>query len=217
MRRRHRHGHRGARDGPGGHRLLRRGRRGPRLRRRARRSSARRSTSATLPAPARAADAEPRRSRAAPSRCSLNCRARASASRAWSSSSRNCDRRAPDGAASHPERVADAGDARARSSARTAATRRARDFFVERLAAGVAHDRRRLLSAAGDRALLSDFKTNEYANLLGGAAFEPVEENPMIGFRGASRYYARRAIARASRSSAARHAARARGDGPRRT
>ena len=35
---------------------------------------------------------------------------------------------------------------------------------------------------------LSDFKTNEYASLLGGAAFEPAEENPMIGFRGASRY-----------------------------
>ncbi len=36
---------------------------------------------------------------------------------------------------------------------------------------------------------LSDFKTNEYATLLGGAKFEPFEENPMIGFRGASRYY----------------------------
>jgi pyruvate,water dikinase len=36
---------------------------------------------------------------------------------------------------------------------------------------------------------LSDFKTNEYANLIGGKPYEPVEENPMIGFRGASRYY----------------------------
>jgi pyruvate,water dikinase len=36
---------------------------------------------------------------------------------------------------------------------------------------------------------LSDFKSNEYANLIGGKAYEPVEENPMIGFRGASRYY----------------------------
>ena len=36
---------------------------------------------------------------------------------------------------------------------------------------------------------LSDFKTNEYARLIGGRAFEPDEENPMIGFRGASRYY----------------------------
>src|SRR5690606_18335543 len=35
----------------------------------------------------------------------------------------------------------------------------------------------------------SDFKTNEYANLLGGSYFEPTEENPMIGWRGASRYY----------------------------
>jgi pyruvate,water dikinase len=39
---------------------------------------------------------------------------------------------------------------------------------------------------------MSDFKTNEYANLIGGAAFEPREENPMIGFRGASRYYSPR-------------------------
>jgi pyruvate,water dikinase len=36
---------------------------------------------------------------------------------------------------------------------------------------------------------LSDFKTNEYAHLIGGQPYEPVEENPMIGFRGASRYY----------------------------
>ncbi|KFA70140.1 hypothetical protein S40285_06615 [Stachybotrys chlorohalonatus IBT 40285] len=39
---------------------------------------------------------------------------------------------------------------------------------------------------------LSDFKTNEYANLIGGAQFEPKEENPMLGFRGASRYYSPR-------------------------
>jgi pyruvate, water dikinase len=36
---------------------------------------------------------------------------------------------------------------------------------------------------------MSDFKTNEYANLIGGKDFEPIEENPMLGFRGASRYY----------------------------
>jgi pyruvate,water dikinase len=36
---------------------------------------------------------------------------------------------------------------------------------------------------------MSDFKSNEYANLIGGSEFEPVEDNPMIGFRGASRYY----------------------------
>ena len=61
-------------------------------------------------------------------------------------------------------------------------------FFVERLAQGVA-----MLAAAfypKDVILrLSDFKSNEYANLVGGRAYEPVEENPMIGFRGASRYY----------------------------
>ncbi len=61
-------------------------------------------------------------------------------------------------------------------------------FFIDRLAQGVA-----MLAAAfypKDVILrLSDFKTNEYANLVGGRAYEPVEENPMIGFRGASRYY----------------------------
>ena len=61
-------------------------------------------------------------------------------------------------------------------------------FFVDRLAEGVA-----MLAAAfypkDVIVRLSDFKTNEYANLLGGKPFEPVEENPMIGFRGASRYY----------------------------
>ena len=61
-------------------------------------------------------------------------------------------------------------------------------YFVDRLAQGVA-----TLAAAfypKDVILrLSDFKTNEYANLIGGAAYEPIEENPMLGFRGASRYY----------------------------
>ncbi len=61
-------------------------------------------------------------------------------------------------------------------------------FFVDKLAQGVA-----MIAAAfypKDVILrLSDFKTNEYANLIGGKAYEPAEENPMIGFRGASRYY----------------------------
>ena len=61
-------------------------------------------------------------------------------------------------------------------------------YFVDRLAQGIA-----MLAAAfypKDVILrLSDFKSNEYANLIGGQAYEPVEENPMIGFRGASRYY----------------------------
>ena len=61
-------------------------------------------------------------------------------------------------------------------------------FFVDKLAQGAA-----MIAAAfypKDVILrLSDFKTNEYANLVGGRAYEPLEENPMIGFRGASRYY----------------------------
>lgn len=61
-------------------------------------------------------------------------------------------------------------------------------FFVDKLAQGVA-----MIAAAfypKDVILrLSDFKTNEYANLIGGRAYEPMEENPMLGFRGASRYY----------------------------
>jgi len=61
-------------------------------------------------------------------------------------------------------------------------------FFVDKLAQGAA-----MLAAAfypKDVILrLSDFKSNEYANLIGGRAYEPTEENPMIGFRGASRYY----------------------------
>lgn len=62
------------------------------------------------------------------------------------------------------------------------------EFFVDRLAEGVG-----MIAAAffpkDVIVRLSDFKTNEYAGLLGGAEFEPDEENPMLGFRGASRYY----------------------------
>jgi len=61
-------------------------------------------------------------------------------------------------------------------------------FFVDMLAQGVAM----IAGAFYPRDVIvrmSDFKTNEYANLIGGRPFEPVEENPMIGFRGASRYY----------------------------
>ncbi len=62
------------------------------------------------------------------------------------------------------------------------------DYFVERLALGIA-----MLAAPQYPnpviVRMSDFKTNEYANLIGGKQFEPFEENPMIGFRGASRYY----------------------------
>jgi pyruvate,water dikinase len=63
-----------------------------------------------------------------------------------------------------------------------------RDYFVDKLARGLA----RIAATLHPRPVIvrmSDFKTNEYANLLGGKQFEPAEENPMIGFRGASRYY----------------------------
>ena len=62
------------------------------------------------------------------------------------------------------------------------------EYFVDRLARGFA----RIAAAFYPKDVIvrmSDFKTNEYANLLGGAEFEPKEENPMLGFRGASRYY----------------------------
>jgi pyruvate,water dikinase len=69
----------------------------------------------------------------------------------------------------------------------TAAYAEPTDYFVQRLAEGVG-----MIAAAFYPkpviVRLSDFKTNEYAKLLGGAEFEPVEENPMLGFRGAARY-----------------------------
>ncbi|KKJ00928.1 phosphoenolpyruvate synthase [Prochlorothrix hollandica] len=62
------------------------------------------------------------------------------------------------------------------------------DFFVDKLAQGVG----KIAAAFYPNPVvvrMSDFKSNEYANLLGGSQFEPHEENPMIGWRGASRYY----------------------------
>jgi pyruvate,water dikinase len=64
----------------------------------------------------------------------------------------------------------------------------ARAFFVRRFTEGMA----RIAAAFYPKPVIvrmSDFKTNEYAQLLGGQEFEPAEENPRIGFRGASRYY----------------------------
>jgi pyruvate,water dikinase len=61
-------------------------------------------------------------------------------------------------------------------------------FFIDRLAQGVA----KIAAAFYPKDVvvrMSDFKSNEYANLIGGSLFEPVEDNPMIGFRGACRYY----------------------------
>ncbi len=63
-----------------------------------------------------------------------------------------------------------------------------RDFFVRRLAEGIG----RIAAAFFPKPVIvrmSDFKSNEYAMLIGGREFEPTEENPMLGFRGASRYY----------------------------
>ena len=63
-----------------------------------------------------------------------------------------------------------------------------REFFIRRLSEGVG----RIAAAFYPKPVIvrtSDFKTNEYARLLGGEEFEPEEENPMLGFRGASRYY----------------------------
>lgn len=63
-----------------------------------------------------------------------------------------------------------------------------REYFIRRFSEGVA----RLAAAFFPNPVIvrtSDFKTNEYAQLLGGREFEPQEENPMLGFRGASRYY----------------------------
>ena len=62
------------------------------------------------------------------------------------------------------------------------------DFYVDTLAYGIA----KIGAAFAPRPVIvrfSDFKTNEYSTLLGGTAYEPEEENPMIGWRGASRYY----------------------------
>ncbi|MEV7605682.1 phosphoenolpyruvate synthase [Paenarthrobacter sp. NPDC089322] len=62
-----------------------------------------------------------------------------------------------------------------------------RDYYVRRLAEGIST----IAAAFAPEPViirLSDFKSNEYANLIGGPAFEPEEENPMIGYRGASRY-----------------------------
>ncbi|TNE88516.1 MAG: phosphoenolpyruvate synthase [Deltaproteobacteria bacterium] len=83
-----------------------------------------------------------------------------------------------------PERLDD--DTRAALAERTGGTDPV-EWYTSRLAEGIAT----LTSAFWPRPVIvrfSDFKTNEYAGLLGGALFEPVEANPMIGWRGASRY-----------------------------
>lgn len=86
-----------------------------------------------------------------------------------------------------PQRVADPA-ARREIEDLTRGYEHPADYFVDTLALGVA----KLAAPFHPHPVivrLSDFKTNEYAGLLGGAAFEPKEENPMLGWRGASRYY----------------------------
>jgi pyruvate,water dikinase len=86
----------------------------------------------------------------------------------------------------HPERVLDK-NAQQQIAALCSGYDRPEEYFIERLSEGIGT----IAAAFYPKPVivrLSDFKTNEYASLLGGAAFEPEEENPMIGFRGASRY-----------------------------
>jgi pyruvate,water dikinase len=76
---------------------------------------------------------------------------------------------------------------RAKIDARIAGYAGPVEFYVDRLAEGIAT----ITASVAPKPVivrLSDFKSNEYANLLGGSKYEPHEENPMIGFRGASRY-----------------------------
>ncbi|WCE92973.1 phosphoenolpyruvate synthase [Acidithiobacillus ferriphilus] len=86
----------------------------------------------------------------------------------------------------HPEKVEDAHERNA-LAALTQGYAQPADFFVERLSEGIGT----IAAAFYPKPVvvrMSDFKTNEYAALLGGRWFEPEEDNPMLGFRGASRY-----------------------------
>jgi len=86
----------------------------------------------------------------------------------------------------HPEKVDDP-EARRTIDRLTQGYPDGSAFFVERLSEGIAT----IAAAFWPKPVvvrMSDFKTNEYASLIGGAAFEPSESNPMLGFRGASRY-----------------------------
>ncbi|OPY49596.1 MAG: putative phosphoenolpyruvate synthase [Methanosaeta sp. PtaU1.Bin060] len=90
----------------------------------------------------------------------------------------------------HPERVAD-GAVRKQIEDLTFGYANKTEYFIEKLAEGVGT----IAAAFYPRPVvvrLSDFKSNEYANLIGGEDFELKESNPMLGFRGASRYYSDR-------------------------
>jgi pyruvate,water dikinase len=87
----------------------------------------------------------------------------------------------------HPEQIAKK-DVQQKIEILTFGYKNKKDYFVEKLAEGVGT----IAAAFYPKPVvvrMSDFKTNEYATLLGGQSFEPEEDNPMIGFRGASRYY----------------------------
>jgi len=87
----------------------------------------------------------------------------------------------------HPEKVTDQG-VRKTIDELTFGYEKKGEYFVEKLAQGVGT----IAAAFYPKPVivrLSDFKTNEYATLIGGHYFEPEEDNPMLGFRGASRYY----------------------------
>lgn len=90
----------------------------------------------------------------------------------------------------HPEKVADPEEAGLIRKL-TAGYTDPQEYFVDMLATGIA----KIAAPFHPKPVivrLSDFKSNEYSHLLGGAAFEQPEENPMLGFRGASRYYSER-------------------------
>src|SRR5690606_27298772 len=79
------------------------------------------------------------------------------------------------------------GETRAEVTRKTAGYADPVSFYVDRLAEGIAT----IAAAFAPKPVivrLSDFKSNEYANLVGGREYEPHEENPMLGFRGASRF-----------------------------
>jgi len=92
----------------------------------------------------------------------------------------------------HPQALLDFdhldGDTRSQVEKVVAGYPSPRDYFVRRLAEGVST----ICAAFYPRPVvvrMSDFKSNEYAALLGGTSYEPFEENPMLGWRGASRYF----------------------------
>ncbi len=87
----------------------------------------------------------------------------------------------------HYDRLTDP-DTKKKIDALTSGYRKKEEFFIDNLASGIAA----IAAAFYPKDVIvrmSDFKSNEYAGLIGGRFFEPIEENPMLGFRGASRYY----------------------------